>query len=58
MYLIFYKPENTSQFDKISYSQALNNFKNSLPGTEYRDVETFDDLEELLQSEVIDPTRL
>jgi hypothetical protein len=58
MFFILWMPENTSQFERIAYSQALANTKSQFSGSEYKDIETLDDLENLLSEEVIDPTRL
>ena len=58
MIFIYWKPLNTSQNEKIVYSQALHKFRASLAGVEYAEVEDEDELRALLSKEVLDTRRL
>ena len=51
MYFIFWTPNNVNQTDKVTYSQALNDFRARFNGVINHDAYTSQDIEDLLKSE-------
>ena len=51
MYFIFWTPKNVNQTDKVIYSQALNDFRAKFNGVINKDAYSFDDIEDMLNTE-------
>lgn len=58
MFLLSYIPENCNQIERIQLARALKNLHENLPGTLLGEVAEFDDFENYIEKEEVDPTRL